>query len=113
MHMNENLFFSTSMFIVILIYTGISIALFVAYKILKKFSDYGDSSCDMKEYSRWGIDYRRRADDVPSQDKRILFADYGVNPYEGRKHSIPEQLLKNADKVSDEGKFDMEMKKYT
>ena len=44
--------------------------------------------------------------------KFTLFADYGVDTYGNRKHRIPEQLLKNADKKTIEDEFDAEMKDY-
>ena len=110
--MNENIYFMSLTFIIILVLTGISIALFVAYKILNKYSNFGDSSCNINEYSRKGIRYERCRDEVDSSMKRIVFADYGVDTYGDRKHTIPEQLLKNAKKDSIEDDFDKEMGKY-
>ena len=98
--MNDNAFTMNAMFIGMLVFTGISITLFVVYKILNRFNNFGDSSCKLDEYSPRGIHYQRDIDDVPSTEKRLLFAEYGVNPYEGRQHTIPEQLLKNAKKES-------------
>ena len=37
-------------------------------------------------------------DDVLIHEKADFFLYYGENPYEGRKHSIPEQLIKNGEK---------------
>ena len=37
-------------------------------------------------------------DDAVVNEKHFLFADYGVDPYAEKKHSIPEVLLKNAEK---------------
>jgi hypothetical protein len=96
--LNANVFGMSLMAIAFLIFTGVSFALLITYKILKKYSDIGDSSCDIKEYSRTGIHYNRRIDDAATNEKYFLFADYGVNPYLERKHNIPEVLLKNAEK---------------
>jgi len=77
------------------VFSSVSFAVFITYKILNKYTNYGDSSPKMDEYSMRGIDMTRMRDNVPASDKYHLFADYGVNPYEGHKHSIPEQLLKD------------------
>lgn len=93
---------SDSAFLVILIYSGMflftaaSYAIFVTYLILRKYSDFGDSSCKLKEYSQRGIGYYRAVDDAPAMEKTFLFTEYGPNPYEGNAHSIPEVLLKNS-----------------
>jgi len=90
-----------SAFLVILVYsammifTALSYAVFVTYLILRKHSDFGDSSCKLNEYSQRGIGYYRSVDDAPDMEKRFLFTEYGANPYENNKHSIPEVLLKN------------------
>lgn len=84
-------------FIALLVFTAVAFALFITYKILKKYNDFGDSSCKMDDYALNGIRYERQGDRVPTSDKYHLFADYGNNPYEDRKHSIPEVLLKNAE----------------
>ena len=96
--LNSRIFMMSVMGILFLIFTGVAFALLITYKILKKYSDIGDSSCDIKEYSRTGIHYNRMIDDAVVNEKHFLFADYGVDPYAGRKHSIPEVLLKNAEK---------------
>lgn len=95
MYMDEQVFMMYSVFIGMLVFTGVSITLFIVYKILNKYSNFGDSSCRMDEYSLRGIHYLRDMDDVPSTERHFLFSNYGVNPYKGRQHSIPEQLLKN------------------
>lgn len=96
--LNSRIFMMSLMAIAFLIFTGISFAMLITYKILKKYSDIGDSSCDIKEYSRTGIHYNRMIDDAVVNEKHFLFADYGVDPYAEKKHSIPEVLLKNAEK---------------
>jgi len=111
--MNDSAFFMNVVFIGMLVFTGISITLFVVYKILNRFNDFGDSFCKMDDYAPRAIHFLRDIDDVPSNEKRFLFAEYGENPYEGRKHTIPEQLLKNAKNESIEEQFDQDMEKYT
>lgn len=96
MNMDEQVFMMYTVFIGMLVFTGISITMFVVYKILNRFSNFGDSSCRLDDYSPRAIHYLRDIDDVPSTEKRLLFAEYGENPYDGRQHTIPEQLLKNA-----------------
>ena len=96
--LNSRIFMMSLMAIAFLIFTGVSFALLITYKILKKYSDIGDSSCDIKEYSARGIQYNRMVDDAITNEKYFLFADYGVDPYAGNKHNIPEVLLKNAEK---------------
>ena len=94
--MDEQVFMMYSVFIGMLVFTGISITMFVVYKILNRFSNFGDSSGKLDDYSPRAIHYLRDIDDVPSTEKRLLFAEYGENPYDGRQHTIPEQLLKNS-----------------
>ena len=96
--LNSRIFMMSLMGIAFLIFTGLAFSLLITYKILKKYSDIGDSSCDIKEYSRTGIRYNRMIDDAVVNEKHFLFADYGVDPYAEKKHSIPEVLLKNAEK---------------
>ena len=96
--LNSRIFMMSLMGITFLIFTGLAFSLLITYKILKKYSDIGDSSCDIKEYSRTGIHYNRMIDDAVVNEKHFLFADYGVDPYAEKKHSIPEVLLKNAEK---------------
>ena len=96
--LNSRIFMMSLMGIAFLIFTGLAFSLLITYKILKKYSDIGDSSCDIKEYSRSGIHYNRMIDDAVVNEKHFLFADYGVDPYAEKKHSIPEVLLKNAEK---------------
>ena len=95
---NANMLGMSIMAIAFLIFTGVSFALLITYKILKKYSDIGDSSCDIKEYSRTGIRYTRTIDNAAAIEKNFLFADYSVDPYAEKKHNVPEVLLKNAEK---------------
>ena len=96
--LNSRIFMMSLMAIAFLIFTGVAFALLITYKILKKYSDIGDSSCDIKEYSRTGIHYNRMIDDAVVNEKHFLFADYGVDPYAEKKHNVPEVLLKNAER---------------
>ncbi len=84
--------------VITLVFTSLSYSIFITYLILKKFSDFGDSSCKLGEYAPKGVGYTRMVDDVPPNEKFFLFADYGVDPYSTREHSIPEVLLKNMEK---------------
>ena len=82
------------------IFLGIGIAVFTVYKIMDKYNNFGDSTCTIDEYSRKGIHYTRSLNEVPAQEKTFLFANFGANPYEGIERSVPEQLIKNAEKKS-------------
>ena len=93
---------SDSAFLVMLVYSGLflftaaSYAIFVTYLILRKYSDFGDSSCKLSEYSQRGIGLYRAVDNAPGMEKSLLFTEYGPNPYEDIARSIPEVLLKNS-----------------
>ena len=84
-----------------IIFTGISYAIMITYLILKKFNDFGDSSCKLSEYSPRGIRYTRMVDDVPAIEKSFLFSEYGEDPYIVKHSGIPEILLKNSEKNSE------------
>lgn len=94
--MDHDFIVGMGLFSVILIFTAAAYAIFITYRILKKYNDFGDSSCDMNEYSQRGIGYYRTINDAPETEKRLLFYEYGDNPYDDSKISIPEVLLKNA-----------------
>ena len=83
-------------FIGFALYIAFGVTVFIIFKILNKYNNFGDSSCDIDEYSRKGIHYMRNLDGVPKNEAGFLFSNFGNNPYEGRDHRIPEQLLKNA-----------------
>lgn len=91
-----------AVYIAMFVLSAVGITAFVVYKVLDKFADFGDTPPKLRDYTAGGIDYIRSHDRVPSSDKYHLFADYGVNPYEGRRHSVPEQLMKNS---RDEGEM--------
>lgn len=88
------LFFSIAIFV----FTAVSIALFVVYKILNRYNNFGDSAGHFDEYAVDGIKYRKSADNVLYEEKNELFLLYGENPYEGVERVVPEQLMKNAEK---------------
>lgn len=100
--MNEQLFMIITMFIGFILFTAAAFALFAVYKVLKKYADFGDSACKISEYSVGGVKYTRFGDDVPQSDKYHLFAEYGENPFENRRHRIPEVLLLNTQKDKQE-----------
>ena len=87
---------------VTLLFTSVSYSIFITYMILKKFSDLGDSPCKLNENAPKGLSYTRMVDNVPTNEKFFLLADYGVDPYLDKKHSIPEVLLRNAEKDQEE-----------
>ena len=86
---------------VIVLFTSVSYSMFITYLILKKFSDFGDSSCKIDEYAPKGLGYTRMVDDVPPNEKYFLFEMYAVDPYSTKQHSIPEVLLKNLESKED------------
>ena len=96
--MDSEFYYAVTITIIICIFTALSLALFVTYKLLSKYNDFGDSSCGLNDYSRFGITYNRTRDNVLPQEKYDFFVCYGDDPYEGIEHSIPEQLLKNSKK---------------
>ncbi|MBO4638026.1 MAG: hypothetical protein J5685_12900 [Clostridiales bacterium] len=76
------------------IISGIGITVFIMYKILDKYINYGDSSGDIHEFAVGDIDYIRYIDEV-SQHERTLFNDnFSIDPYEDIKRSVPEPLKK-------------------
>lgn len=82
-------------------FTALAVSLFITYRLLKKYNDFGDSSCGIEEYSRFGVDYISMRDDADPSEKRYFFLHFGENPYENAVHSIPEQLIKNGEKAAD------------
>ena len=95
-------------FLVVYIFYGLlwlflssSVVVYIIYRIMNKFNNFGDSTCTIDEYSRNGIHFRRNVDKVDRHEQRFLFANFGENPYEGIEHSIPEQLLKNSERDED------------
>lgn len=101
----DKLYFISTVFIFFCIYASVAITLFVVYKLLKKFNDFGTTTCGLDEYAPWGVKYSRMRDDVLPQEKQDFFLYYGENPYEGKKHEIPEQLIKNGEKKDSDTDF--------
>lgn len=95
---SDGAYFVFTIFLFFSIYMAVAITLFIVYKLLNKYNNFGDTTCNLDEYSPWGIKYNRMRDDVLIHEKTDFFLYYGENPYEGRKHSIPEQLIKNGEK---------------
>ena len=94
--MNSNiLFIAFILSLVIWVFSAVGITLFVVYRILNRYNDYGNFVCPLEEYSKNGIRYTRVRDNVLPMEKNEYFMDYGYNPYEDIERSIPEQLLKN------------------
>lgn len=94
--MPETFYLVLAAYISMFVFAAVGITAFVVYKVLDKYADFGDTPPRLGDYTVGGIDYIRSHDRVPSSDKYHLFADYGTNPYEGRRHSVPEQLVKNS-----------------
>ena len=84
------------------VFTGVSYAIMITYLILRKFNDFGDSSCKLDDYSPRGIGYMRMIDDVPSNGKFFLFTEYGSDPYVVKHQGIPEILIKNSEKNNEQ-----------
>ena len=105
--MNHNLIIAIVIFTGLWLMTGVGTALYVTFRLLNKYSNFGDFSCGIDEYSVKGIHYLRSLDEVSSHEKSFLFSNFGENPYANVKHSIPEQLRKNSSKEDrDEELFD-------
>ena len=94
--MTLNLFMLNAIYIGMLVFSAVALAVFITYLILNRNNNYGDFAPGIDEYSARGIDYNRMADEVTANEKNHLFAYYGENPYENKVHKIPEQLLKNS-----------------
>ena len=94
--MTFNLFMLNAIYIGMLVFSAVALAVFITYLILNRNNNYGDFAPGIDEYSSRGIVYKRLRDEVTTFEKNHLFADYGENPYENKEHKIPEQLLKNS-----------------
>ena len=105
--MYNNMFLMCVIFIGMWIYSAVAIAIFVTYLILNKNNNFGDFAPKIEEYSAGGIHYTREVNNVTSHEKTFLFLEYGENPYEGRSHRYPEQLLKKKqDEQNSQGDLD-------
>ncbi len=94
-------YFALILSILFCFFTALAVSLFITYRLLKKYNDFGDSSCGIEEYSRFGVDYSVKRNDVNPVEKNDFFLCYAENPYENVVHSIPEQLIKNGEKAAD------------
>ena len=98
----NGLYFAAMISLLIAIFTGLSISLFITFIMLNKFNDYGDYSCSIEEYSQLGINYRLMKDNIGYYEKNDYFFIYAENPYENTDRAIPDQLLKNTREARDE-----------
>jgi hypothetical protein len=80
------------------IFTAVSYAIFITYRILNKYNDFGDTSCSLYSYSERDISYDREIDNAPPNEKNLLFTIYAEDPYTDKKRRIPEVLIKNLEK---------------
>ena len=101
--LNEQTFIVAIISIVLFIVSCAGIAIFITYRILKKYIDFGDVVCSIHQYSSNGIKYTVNRDNVLLYEKNDYMLVHGDNPYENLERSIPEQLLKNAGKTVDNG----------
>ena len=85
--------------ILLWIFIGAGISLFITHLILKKYINAEETPCSIYEYSTEDINYSRKQDQVLDTEEKDLMYCYGNDPYEGTKHSIPEQLLKNGEEL--------------
>ena len=100
----NSLYFAAMISLLIAIFTGLSISLFITFIMLNKFNDYGDYFCNIDDYSQFGINYRVRKDNVGPYEKNDLFFVYAEDPYEKAEHVIPDQLLKNTREARNENR---------
>ena len=94
--MTFNLFMMNAIYIGMLVFSAVALAVFITYLILNKNNNFGDFAPGIDEYSARGIEYKSMADEVTTLEKNRLFDYYGENPYVNKEHKIPEQLLKNS-----------------
>lgn len=98
--LNEQTFVIAIISLVLFIAACAGIAIFITYSILRKI-DFGDVVCSIHQYSNNGIKYSVNRDNVLLFEKNEYMLVYGDNPYENIERSIPDQLLKNAEKTED------------
>ena len=94
----DEFYFATVLSAAIFLFACVGIALFITYRILKKYIDFGEIECSIHQYSANGIRYKVNTDNVVSDEKNEFFLLHGENPFEGIDHSIPEQLIRNGAK---------------
>ncbi|MBR1797831.1 MAG: hypothetical protein IJ757_07465 [Clostridiales bacterium] len=94
MNIGSDMLIPNIIFLSIWALTGIGMAIFIIYKIINKYNNFGDSTCTIDEYSKYGINYTSVEDAMPFVERSYFFSRYGENPYEGVTRSIPEPLTK-------------------
>lgn len=99
--LNEQMYVIVILSIVFFLFSCVGISVFVTYRILNKYNDFGEVPvCSIHQYSYEGIRYKVNKDYVSLAEKNDYMLVNGDNPYENIERSIPEQLLKNAEKAS-------------
>lgn len=97
--LTEQMYIVVILSVVFFLFACAGISVFITYKILNKYSDFGEVPvCSIHQYSNDGIKYKVNRDYVLLNEKNEFILLYGANPYENTEHSIPEQLLKNSEK---------------
>lgn len=86
----------------VFLFTCVAISIFIMYRILNKFNNFGDTECSLYQYSYDGIRFRVNKDNVALEEKNEFMETYGKNPYEEVERTIPELLIKNAEKANSE-----------
>ncbi|MBR4404456.1 MAG: hypothetical protein IKT10_05005 [Clostridiales bacterium] len=102
MYYAEQLYIVVILSIFFFLFACAGIAVFVTYRILNKYNDFGEVPvCSIHQYSNNGIKYTVNRDNVHLVEKNDFMLVNGDNPYENIERSIPEQLLKNAEKEAE------------
>lgn len=83
---------------VLFLFACVGISLYITYRILKKYTDFGETECSIHQYSADGVRFKVNKDNVLPVEKEDFFLIYGENPYENIERSIPEQLIRNSGK---------------
>ena len=100
--LNEQMYIIAIISIILFLVSCAGLAVFITYRILKKYIDFGDVVCSIHQYSSNGIKYSVNRDNVLLYEKNDYMLVHGDNPYENLERSIPDQLLKNAGKTADD-----------
>ncbi len=100
--LNEQMYVIAIISIILFLVSCAGLAVFITYRILKKYIDFGDVVCSIHQYSSNGIKYTVNRDNVLLYEKNDYMLVHGDNPYENIERSIPDQLLKNAGKTADD-----------
>ena len=80
---SDGVYFVFTIFLFFSIYMAVAITLFIVYKLLNKYNNFGDTTCNLDEYSPWGIKYSRMRDDVLIQEVDVSFLKQGIGPHDG------------------------------